>query len=458
MSKEQKERTFRDRLSIVSEEGKRIWIYAKKPKGKLYNLRLLFGYFLILIFILGPYFKVNGRPIFLIDILERKFILFTKVFWPQDFYMFFLIMISIIIFIILFTVIYGRIFCGWACPQSVFMELVFRNIEWLIEGGPAKQKELNQQILTAEKITKKTIKHILFWLVSFCFGVTLLSYLNGYESVFAILNGEHSGKFVGIIIFSTVIYFVFSQIRELVCTIICPYGRLQGVLLDKNSIAVSYDYKRGEPRGKQSDSDNGDCIDCANCLHVCPSGIDIRNGVQLECTNCTACIDACNSVMNRIDKPKGLIRYASLNNIEKGERVKFNARIIGYTSVLVLLLIFLSYLLTVRTDIQTTILRTSGTLFQDQPNGKISNLYNINILNKTHKSQEIEIRLDSPEGEVQMAGNQKLIVKDQGSLESVFFIVLDKSKIHTKQINLILSVYSNNELIENKKLVFISSN
>jgi cytochrome c oxidase accessory protein FixG len=458
MSKEQKERTFRDRLSIVSEEGKRIWIYAKKPRGKLYNLRLLFGYLLILIFILGPYFKVNGRPIFLIDILERKFILFTKVFWPQDFYMFFLIMISIIIFIILFTVIYGRIFCGWACPQSVFMELVFRNIEWLVEGGPAKQKELNQQILTAEKIIKKTIKHILFWLVSFCFGVTLLSYLNGYESVFAILKGEHSGKFVGIIIFSTVIYIVFSQIRELVCTIICPYGRLQGVLLDKNSIAVSYDYKRGEPRGKQSDSESGDCIDCANCLHVCPSGIDIRNGVQLECTNCTACIDACNSVMNRIGKPKGLIRYASLNNIEKGEKVRFNARIIGYTSVLLLLLIFLSYLLTVRTDIQTTILRTSGTLFQEQPEGKISNLYNINILNKTHKSQVIELKLESPEGEIQMAGSQKLIVKDQGSLESVFFIVLDKSKIKTKQINLTLSVYSNNELIENKKLVFISSN
>lgn len=458
MSKEQTERTFRDRLSIVSEEGKRVWIYAKKPKGKLYNLRLIVGYFLILLFFIGPYFKVNGRPIFLLDIIERKFILFTKVFWPQDFFMFFLVMISLIIFIILFTVIYGRIFCGWACPQSVFMELVFRNIEWLVEGSTAKQKELNQQILTFEKIFKKTIKHILFWIVSFCFGVTLLTYLNGYESVFSILRGEHSGKFIGIIIFSTVIYFVFSQIRELVCTIICPYGRLQGVLLDKNSIAVSYDYKRGEPRGKVSDKETGDCIDCANCLHVCPSGIDIRNGSQLECTNCTACIDACNSVMLKVGKPKGLIRYASLNNIEKGENVKFNARIIGYTTVLVLLLVFLSYLLTVRTDVQTSILRTSGTLFQELENGKISNLYNFKIINKTYNSQVIYFKLVSPEGEVQFPGSQNIIVKDQSNVEGVFFIILDKKIIHEKQVTLNLAIYSNNELVENKSVLFISSN
>lgn len=457
-----KERTFRDRIGIVSEEGKRVWVYARRPDGILFSYRLFVSFLLIAVFFILPFIKVNETPLFLIDILSRKFILFGKIFWPQDFFLFFLLMISFIVFIILFTVIYGRIWCGWGCPQSVFMEIVFRNIEWLIEGNPQQQKKLNENGFSFEYFIKKIIKHFLFWLLSFFIAVTILSYISGYESIFAIVTGGFAlsgGKFTGVLIFATVIYIIFSQIRELVCTILCPYGRLQGVLLDRNSINVAYDFIRGEPRGKLNEENKGDCIDCANCLHVCPSGIDIRNGIQLECTNCTACIDACNSVMKRIHKPKGLIRYASLNNIEKSEKLKFSARVAGYSAVLCLLLVFLSYLLISRTDIQTTILRTPGTIFQEQPDGRISNLYSVKIQNKTHHVQDISIKLLSPpSGEIKLISNNGFHIKDQSSSEAVFFVILDKSYIKSADMPVELGIFANNILTEKKNINFKSQN
>jgi len=457
-----KTKTFRDKSSYVSDEGKRVWVYANIPKGKLYNFRMLLGYFLMSLFFVGPFLKVNGRPLFLINILERKFIIFSKIFWPQDFYVLFIAMICFIVFIVLFTVIYGRIWCGWACPQTVFMELFFRKIEKLIEGNSNKQKKLDAGSLNLEKLIKKLTKHLIFWIFSFLIGHTILSYIIGIENITAIYKEGiliYKFRFIGLIVFSTVIYLVFSKLRELACTIVCPYGRLQGVLLDKNSIAVSYDFKRGEPRGKESEGNTGDCIDCGSCVQVCQQGIDVRNGIQLECTNCSACIDACNSVMSRVKKPNGLIRYASSSNIDNGTKFKFTPRVIGYTIVLTLLLSFLTYLLVSRASIETTILRTPGTVFQQMEDGKISNLYNIKILNKTHEQQQIEIKLISQEGEIKMAGGDNLIVKDQSSVEGVFFVIIPQQEFATSEIQITLGVFINNKLIEEKELSFrVSSN
>jgi len=456
-----KEKTFRDKISYVSEDGKRVWIYSKRPKGKLYNYRMLLGYFLISIFFIGPYIEVAGRPLFLINILERKFIIFTKIFWPQDFYILFIAMISFIVFILLFTVVYGRIWCGWACPQSVFMELVFRNIEYLIEGNPAKQKKLDAQGLTFEKIIRKTTKHIVFWLIALLMGFTVLSYLVGSEKMLSLVTDgiiTNKGRFIGLLVFSTIIYLVFSKLRELACTIACPYGRLQGVLLDKNSIAVSYDFKRGEPRGKESEGNTGDCIDCKSCVNVCQQGVDIRNGIQLECTNCSACIDACNSIMVKQNKPKGLIRYASLNNIETGTKFKFTPRIIGYTLVLTFLFSFLVFLMATRTSIETTILRTPGTMLQVLDDGSVSNLYNIKVINKTHEEIPVEIKLISHDGKIIMAGSENLLVKDQSAAEGVFFVNLKKSDITGQDIKIIIGVYIKDELVEEKNLTFKGTN
>ncbi len=452
---QEKNRTFRDKISYVSEQGRRVWIYAKRPAGKLYNYRMLLGYFLITIFYIVPYVKVNGNPLFLVNFIERKFILFSKIFWPQDSYILFVTMISFFIFIILFTAIYGRVWCGWACPQSVFMELVFRNIEYLIEGSPAEQRKIDAENLTFKKIFQKTLKHLIFWIIAFSMGFTLFAYLMGIEKLLSIFYGTlliSKTTVVVLFVFSTVIYLVFAKLRELTCTIVCPYGRLQGVLLDKNSMAVSYDFKRGEPRG--NNSKDGDCIDCKSCVQVCQQGVDIRNGIQLECTNCSACIDACNKIMLKQNKPKGLIRYASLNNIENGTNFKMTPRIIIYSTVLVLLLSFLITLLATRKDIQTTILRTPGTLAFQQEDGTVGNLYNIKIINKTHNQISVTLKLISPSGNIVVAGNQQLIVKDQELTEAVFFVNLSKDIVQEKDLEIEIAIYAGEELLETKKNTF----
>jgi cytochrome c oxidase accessory protein FixG len=267
--------SFRDELSTVDKQGKRQWVFARRPKGKLYNYRQLFGYFLLAFLILAPIIRINGEQMILLDVLQRRFIFFGVVFWPQDFYLFYLIMLAVILFIIVFTVVYGRLFCGWACPQTVFMELVFRKIEWWIDGRPYEQKKLKEQPWNFQKIWKRTLKHTIFWGISFFISNLFLSYLIGTEELLKIISepiSEHLVGFTAIVVFASAFYFIFAWFREQVCTIMCPYGRLQGVLLDSNSVVVAYDYLRGEPRGAARKKDleagvkKGDCIDCKLCV------------------------------------------------------------------------------------------------------------------------------------------------------------------------------------------------
>jgi cytochrome c oxidase accessory protein FixG len=277
---------FRDHLSTVDDKGKRIWVYPKKPKGDFHKKRVLLSVFLLALLFGAPHIKLNGEPLILFNILERKFVFFGQIFWPQDLYIFALTMILIFVFIILFTVVFGRIFCGWVCPQTIFMEMVFRKIEYWIEGDWTHQKKLNNQPWNREKIIKKGSKQIIFFLISFIIANTFLAYIIGAEELWAIQNSpltNHLGGFIALIIFTFLFYGVFSILREQVCTTICTYGRLQGVLLDKNSIVVAYDHVRGEKRAKfkkeedRESQGQGDCIDCNQCVNVCPTGIDIRN-------------------------------------------------------------------------------------------------------------------------------------------------------------------------------------
>lgn len=459
---ELQENSFRDHIGTTNEEGRRAWVYASKPSGKLHNYRSAVAAFLLALFFITPFIKLHGEPFILINIFERHFVLFGKVFWPQDFHLFVIGMITFVITIILFTVVYGRVWCGWACPQTIFLEMVYRKIEFWIEGNAGKQRKLDSSTFSFEKLWKKTLKHTLYIAIAIFVIHTIVAYLVGLDQVFELIEGgpkEHFAAFSAISFFVFAYYFIFARFREQVCILACPYGRLQGVMLDANSLVVAYDHKRGEKRGLFKKSENrkdlkkGDCIDCGSCLHVCPTGIDIRNGTQLECINCTACIDACNNVMQRVGYKPGLIRIASANEISEGRKFKFTARIIAYTSLLILLISALVVLFILRSDTETTILRVPGSLYQ-QTDTETSNIYNVKIINKTNRDIPIDIQLLNTEGRIQFIG-QPIQLKAQETGEGVFLIYLENEELNTSKIPLSFGIYSNGNLLEREKATFV---
>jgi cytochrome c oxidase accessory protein FixG len=462
MSNEEQE-SYRDSISTVDKEGKRVWVFPKKPSGKFFNYRKWVSYFLLAFLFGAPHIKIAGEPLLLFNLLERKFVIFGKVFWPQDFHIFALAMIVGVVFVILFTVIYGRIFCGWVCPQTIFMEMVFRRIEYWIDGDWTHQKKLKSAPWNFEKIWKRTLKHVIFYGISFLIANTFLAYILGAEELWKIQIDDpanHIGGLVTIVIFTFVFYAVFAFLREQVCTTICPYGRLQGVLLDKNSIVVAYDHVRGENRSKFKKNEDrkefgkGDCIDCIQCVHVCPTGIDIRNGTQLECVNCTACIDACDHMMEGVGMQKGLIRFVSEEGIKTGTRFTWTKRTIGYTAVLSALVLMLAFLVITRKDFEATILRTRGTMYQKFNETSYSNIYDLNVVNKTNKPYEITLKIEETDGEIQIVGNE-LTLKPQTELKGKFLVIIDRDKVKLVKHKLTVGVYGNGELIEKVKTKFV---
>ncbi|MBV6493987.1 MAG: hypothetical protein LDLANPLL_02011 [Turneriella sp.] len=366
--------TFRDHIGTITAQGKRAWVYAKKPKGRFYKWRSLVGYLLLTLMFVGPFIRIHGQPILLLNVLENKYIIFGFVFWPQDFYLAVLGILSLVLTITLFTSVFGRIWCGWTCPQTVFLEMLFRKIEYAIEGDFQQQKALAASPWNANKILRKGTKFAVFYALSFAIANTFLAYIIGSDGLWQIIRepvSQHIVGFLSINAFTIVFFLVFARFREQVCQFACPYGRLQSALVDNDTISVTYDFVRGENRGTlgtrkkaakaeaeknanlgtssssvrtQMDivssanlgasgsfvsaptdivsggnlgtsSSFGDCIDCGACVVVCPAAIDIRNGIQLECIQCTACIDACDKMMDAVGKPRGLIRYTSYNNV-----------------------------------------------------------------------------------------------------------------------------------------------
>jgi polyferredoxin len=505
MSAENKD-TFRDHLSTVDESGKRIWVYPKKPKGSLHRARVLVAIVLLGLLFAAPLIKVNGLPLFLFNIFERKFVIFGFPFFPQDFYLFGLATLTFFVFIILFTVVYGRVWCGWACPQTIFMEMVFRKIEYLIEGDASQQKALDKAPWTRAKILKKFTKHLIFLLISLLIAHTVMAYLIGVDEVLSIVAqspAQHPAGLIGLAAFTGIFYLVFAKLREQACTVICPYGRLQGVLLMKETIVVAYDFLRGEPRGKLKKAarkaekaqakactgscsgcthpstyekpgtladakavetrplkmedllTQGDCIDCKLCVQVCPTGIDIRNGLQLECVNCTACIDACDEVMTRIGKPTGLIRFDSHKGITGKVKLRFTSRMAAYTAVLLLLLSLQGFLLINRSQVEATVLRVPGMLYQQQPGNRISNLYNVQLLNKTTEPVDLTLQLENqPEGAIKVVG-EKIRVPASSSAEVVFFIELPENVIHSAKTPVEIGIYASGNRVDKTRTNFL---
>jgi cytochrome c oxidase accessory protein FixG len=346
------------------------------------------------------------------------------------------------------------------------MEMVFRKIEYLIEGDAPAQRELNKAAWSGTKIAKKFFKHALFYALSFLVGNVLLSYIIGWQQLYQIITDPPARHVTGLafmIAFSLLFYGIFARFREQACTFICPYGRLQSLLLDENSIVVAYDYKRGEKRGPLRHEQKfgerryagfGDCVACNNCVTVCPTGIDIRNGTQMECVHCTACMDACDAVMEKIDRPRGLIRYASLNGIERGEHLRVTPRLVAYSAVLLALAAVLGLMLFMRSDVEATVLRAPGSMFQQMPDGHFSNLYTVRVVNKTSRELPVELRLENPAGSLQVMGG-KLVVPSQKLLENSVLIELEPAAMKSGTTPLVIGVYSAGKKVQTLKTAFI---
>ena len=454
--------SFRDKVATIDESGKRKWVFAYKPSGKFYKARTWLSIFYLIVFFGLPFVQYKGEPFMMLNILERKFVIFGFVFWSQDFYLFGISMILFIVFIIVFSVAFGRLFCGWACPQTIFMEMVFRKLEYFIEGDAPKQLALKKAPWNAEKILKRASKYAVFYFVSFLIGNTFLAYVIGKDALLKIITepfSQHVGGFTSMLIFSGVFFFVYIYLREQVCTVVCPYGRLQGVLLDKHSVVVAYDYVRGEPREKlrkNTERTAGDCIDCLKCVHVCPTGIDIRNGTQLECTHCTACIDACDSIMEKINKPTGLIKYASEATIAENKPFIVTARLKAYIVVLLILLTAFVSILATRSTIEMQVIKASGQLYVETPDGQISNMYNYMLINKSHNNYDsLELKLDG-EGSVELVnGHKYMSLKKEGSIKSTLFIKIPANKILKRKQTIKVNLYHRGQLIEVEKTNFL---
>lgn len=457
---------FRDHLATADQQGRRLWLYPRKPKGRFYSARTWLTWVMLIVMFGGPFVRIQGEPLLLMNIVDRKFVILGQVFWPQDGV---ILAIGLLVFfmgIAIFTAAFGRLWCGWTCPQTVMMEMVFRKIEYLIEGDAQAQRALAKAPWNATKIIKKVGKQIIFFVLSFIIGNTLLAYIIGTERLFAIITDKPTAHLTGLtfmLLFTGVFYAIFARFREQACTFICPYGRFQSTLIDENSIVVAYDYKRGEKRGhlnrmetygQRKLAGRGDCVDCFQCVTVCPTGIDIRNGTQMECVNCTACIDACDTVMQKIGRPQGLIRYASLNGIERREKLKFTPRLKLYTAILVALIGFEAFLLFSRSDVETTLLRAPGAMFQQMPDGKFSNLYTVKVVNKTARPMPIRFKLENLSGDVQVMGPE-IIVAPRQLAETSVLIELEQQVMKSGSTPLVLGVYSQDRKIETIKTSFI---
>lgn len=305
-----------DRLASTTATGKRVYIHPASVSGVFKRWRNKIHTVFILIFLMLPWTKVAGHQTVLLDIANRKFSLFGVTFWAHDAPMLVLVFLTFVLTMGLVTALFGRVWCGWACPQTVFIESVYRRVEEWIEGTPHQRSRLDSAPLSVSKVVKRVVKWGLFIGISLVITHSFLAYFVGSSNLIGMISqspSQHPGPFIMIVISTAIIAFDFGWFREQFCIIACPYGRMQSVLMDDHSLVVAYDATRGEPRkqDRHDTASTGDCINCYRCVQVCPTGVDIRRGVQLECIMCTACIDACDSVMDKINKPKGLIRYES---------------------------------------------------------------------------------------------------------------------------------------------------
>lgn len=424
---------------------------TKNIKFYFYEYRQKAAWVLLLVFIVLPFVYMDGNPFLKINFFEKEFFIFFKEVYPQDFYLLAFLMVIFFWLLIVITFRFGRVFCGWICPQTVFLEFLFKKMDDFIS-----------KYVRAEYYF--VIQKVAYVLVSFLVSLVVLSYIIGYPSVVFYLSHFQEVPFKYLVFsgaFSLIFFIVFNIIREKSCTLICPYGRVQGIFLNDNTNTIIYDVDRGEPRGKLTRNNNsnnlGDCIDCKLCVKVCPTHIDIRNGNQLECINCFQCVDACNEVMDKLDRPQNLISYNSNANIKNSNNFHFKSRDYWLAAAsIVVLVAFFSFFLT-RSPFDVIIKRVPGTTFQVNSEGNFTNLYNVQFINKSKSDFALDIKTNLGEdAKINIVGGGNQILGDSKS-EIVMFLEVPKSNLKPGKNKICLSFYRDGEKIKEANTFFISS-
>jgi cytochrome c oxidase accessory protein FixG len=422
-------------LPTLNLDGTRRWIRPKLFQGRFLRRRRWLAWVLMALFTGLPYLRVDGQPAVLLDIVHRRFTILGTTFLPTDTMLLMLLLVGLFVAVFLLTAVWGRVWCGWACPQTVYMEFLYRPIERLIEGGPRAQRELDGRRFAPRRL----LKYAVFGLLSMFLAHTFLAYFVGVEALRHWITrspAEHPAAFLVMAGTTALMFLDFGWFREQVCMVACPYGRFQSVLLDRRSLIVGYDVRRGEPRGHlerggtTAPRRHGDCVDCGACVVTCPTGIDIRDGLQMECIHCTQCIDACDSVMDRLGRPRGLIRYSSRDELAGQPRRVLRPRIILYPLLLVAVWGLLGWSLTHRQSADVTVLRGLGSPFTILPSGEISNQIRIKIVNRASGDRRYLIELTDGEGLRLIAPDNPVAVAAGHTATASVFVTAPRTMFH----------------------------
>lgn len=409
-------------LSTMDQDGKRRWVYPTPSPGKLRTARGIVAWLLIFLFLGLPLTKIGGKPAIFLDLIHREFTFFGLTLYSTDTVMLMLFALISLLSVFFATALLGRVWCGWGCPQTVYMEFVYRPIERLFEGKENARRKRDQGPMTPDKFVRKFAKFSFYIAISLLLAHTFVAYFVSWEVLLVWMQrppSDNWGFFLMMALTTALVLFDFAYFREQMCTIACPYARFQSVLMDKDSLIVSYDPTRGEPRGRRSRAQRkdeqagitlnlGDCIDCGACVRTCPTGIDIRDGLQMECISCTQCIDACDVIMISVNKPTGLIRYTSENLLSGAKARIVRPRTVFYGALLLLLGTIFTLLLTSRTELEVNVGRVVAEPYTTLGTGEIANRLNFRIQNRG-KTTSAEIVATAPEGtQVRIVGLPKL--------------------------------------------------
>ena len=421
-------------LPTLNEDGTRRWIRPKPSHGRFYRRRRAVAYLLMLVFLLLPNVRLAGKPLVLLDLPRRQFTLFGSTFLPTDTLLLMLLLGSIVITIFLLTALFGRVWCGWGCPQTVYMEFLFRPIERLFEGGRSGSLALDRQ--HAWLHPRRLAKNAVYLLLALVLAHTFLAYFVGTEQLAVWVRQspyDHPTSFLVMATTTALVFLDFAWFREQTCLVACPYGRIQSVLLDRESLIVAYDSRRGEPRTKGTrarDAAAGDCIDCGACVLTCPTGIDIRDGLQMECIHCTQCADACDAIMDRVGTPRGLIRYSSRDALEGVQRRMLRPRVVLYPAALALFVGGLVYALATRETAEVTLLRGVGEPFMQEPDGRIANQIRIKVQNRSDHDHAYAIALSNAGGATMIAPENPLTVAAGDVRTTSVFVLVPPGEFH----------------------------